>query len=559
MIRRLALAVPLSLALCATAHAAFPGGNGRIAFTREPAQGQPDTPAQIFAVNADQSAFGPITGAVDSEEPAWSPDGRRIAYDAPDPANMDRGRIFVANADGSAPHELAPLPDASDFQPSWSPDGSRVAFVRQTYSGSTITSQDVEIANADGSGSAAPVPGTGEDVVPAWSPDGSRFALAHYTGGTPIYVIQVIGADGSNPQTIDTPPSDRMDGDPAWSPDGQIVWFERSLPAPGCFSQSQIYAVAAGAPETAAPVSLDPSLSDYQPAPSPDGTRIAFVRCDDETNLIHHVYTMNTNGTGVAPATSGGTIDDYFPDWQPAVPQFATPPAISGKGVNNQTLTAAAGSTSGGGSVALQFLRCDAQGAACSPIPGASASRAHAAASSVNYKLGSVDIGHAIRVRQTATNGLGSNSIDSSPTTSIVPSPGRCSNRFAGTAKADRLRGSRGSDRLTGGRGRDRLSGLGGADCIAGGAGNDVLSGGKGNDTLSGGAGNDRITAGSGRNRVSGGSGNDRINVRNHKRDVVNCGKGKKDRVVADRTDRLRGCERIRRTRQRANTHTSVQ
>jgi hypothetical protein len=48
---------------------------------------------------------------------------------------------------------------------------------------------------------------------------------------------------------------------------------------------------------------------------------------------------------------------------------------------------------------------------------------------------------------------------------------------------------------------------------------------------------------------VSGGAGNDVINVRNHKRDVVNCGSGKKDRVVADRVDKLRGCERIRRKR----------
>jgi hypothetical protein len=45
---------------------------------------------------------------------------------------------------------------------------------------------------------------------------------------------------------------------------------------------------------------------------------------------------------------------------------------------------------------------------------------------------------------------------------------------------------------------------------------------------------------------VSGGSGNDTINVRNHKRDIVNCGRGK-DRVIADKIDKLRGCERVKR------------
>jgi Ca2+-binding RTX toxin-like protein len=69
-----------------------------------------------------------------------------------------------------------------------------------------------------------------------------------------------------------------------------------------------------------------------------------------------------------------------------------------------------------------------------------------------------------------------------------------------------------------------------------------------GSDCISGGAGNDTINAGGGRNTVSGGTGNDIIDVRNDKRDRVSCGKGR-DRIRADRTDKLRGCERIRRFR----------
>jgi hypothetical protein len=37
--------------------------------------------------------------------------------------------------------------------------------------------------------------------------------------------------------------------------------------------------------------------------------------------------------------------------------------------------------------------------------------------------------------------------------------------------------------------------------------------------------------------------------VRNHKRDVVNCGRGHRDRVTADRKDKLRGCEKVKRRR----------
>ena len=568
MVRRLALApLLLLLPLVPSAYAAYPGANGRIAFVREPAPGQPEAPDQVFGVSADGSGLQPIT-SVDSDDPAFSPNGRLIAYMAADAADPNQSRIWVANADGSQPHEIALASGVTydDGDPSWSPDGTRLVFIRQIYDSMMhITSSPLVIASADGSGPGTAIPGSDDDVSPAWSPDGGRIAVAHNTGGDPLYEIDVMNVDGSNRKTLDSPPTPgTQDNAPAWSPDGRTVWFDRGAEAVGCLSGSQIYAVPSDGSAGAALVSKDPSLSDYEAAPSPDGSKVAFVRCDDPTDGIHHIYTMNLDGTGAVPATSGTTVDDYTPDWQPSAPLFASGPSISGKSVNNQTLTATAGVASAGATV-LQFERCNSQGAACVAIAGAVAAGARSAASSATYKLTSADLGHTIRVRQTQTNQAGSTAVESPQTGSVVPSRGRCSNRFAGTSKADQLRGSSGSDRLSGGRGRDKLFGLGGSDCISGGTSNDTLSGGSGNDTvngdkgsdrlsggkgndkLSGGSGNDRISGGPGRNKVSGGSGNDTINVRNHKRDIVNCGSGRKDRVVADRGDRLRHCERVKR------------
>ena len=160
--------------------------------------------------------------------------------------------------------------------------------------------------------------------------------------------------------------------------------------------------------------------------------------------------------------------------------------------------------------------------------------------------------------------------------------PGACANRRAGGPGKDRLVGTAFGDRLLGGRGNDRLSGGGGKDCLGGGRGNDRVSGGtnndrvggdsgndrlggdsgndrlsggsgrdrlnggRGRDRMSGGSGNDRITAGGG-DRVSGGSGNDAISARNRRRDRIDCGSGRRDRVRADRRDRLRRCERVSR------------
>ncbi|MCB0865419.1 MAG: PQQ-dependent sugar dehydrogenase [Solirubrobacterales bacterium] len=104
------------------------------------------------------------------------------------------------------------------------------------------------------------------------------------------------------------------------------------------------------------------------------------------------------------------------------------------------------------------------------------------------------------------------------------------------------------AERLDGTAGRDTLKGGSGGQRIVGKGGNDRLKGGSGDDCLDGGGGDDRLTAGSGADKVKGGSGDDRINVADGERDEVTCGKGE-DRVRADRRDRLRGCERVRRSK----------
>jgi Tol biopolymer transport system component len=536
MTRRLALALPLlalALALAPAARGAFPGGNGKIVYTTEPES----TPSQLALVDPATLLSTPFVSDTNfrSYHSSWSPDGRRVLILRQDQTSGNYD-LWVANADGSGLREVTFGGIGGD--PAWAPDGHQVVFVGSD----ALYTLNVD----DPTDTPHKIPGTGFVAFgPAWSPDGALIAFEYDNGGN--HEIDVVAPDGSGLHAVATAPSGSFDEQPAWTPDGARIYFAQGANVVGCNSSPkfQIYSVGR---DGGAPVlfSHDPTVAEYGPAPSPDGRQIAFTRCDDPTDDLDHIYVANIDGSGAHAVTSGDHYDNE-PNWQPTAPQIASAPTISGNDVNNQTLTASAGASGGSTSTTLQFERCNAQGAACVPIPGASASRAHAAASTVSYKLTSADLGHAIRVHQVASNTLGSSSADSAPTKAVVPSSGHCSNRFAGTAKADRIKGSSGSDRIVGGRGRDRLFGLGGNDCISGGAGNDTISGGKGNDTLSGGAGNDKITAGPGRNKVSGGAGNDTINVRNHKRDIVNCGPGKKDRVIADKIDKLRGCERVKR------------
>jgi Ca2+-binding RTX toxin-like protein len=160
----------------------------------------------------------------------------------------------------------------------------------------------------------------------------------------------------------------------------------------------------------------------------------------------------------------------------------------------------------------------------------------------------------------------------------------------------DRLRGTPRDDVIFGARGNDRIVGRGGDDClrggdddffdatddelaprpdkdtIYGGPGRDFIEGGTAADRIYGGRGNDIIDAGFGRDRVFAGpgddfvveeypeykpgsadtvktgAGDDEIYSSDGNSDTIDCGPGR-DRIIADRDDELRGCERVRRTR----------
>ena len=121
----------------------------RIAFVRTfrypPRAGAlvPNNP-EIYVMNADGSGSRRLTHSAGYDaEPAWSPDGRKIAFRGTRNGNRD---IYVMNADGSGERNLTRHP-AQDSNPSWSPDGRRIAFVSDRDG-----RLEAHVMNADGSG-----------------------------------------------------------------------------------------------------------------------------------------------------------------------------------------------------------------------------------------------------------------------------------------------------------------------------------------------------------------------------------------------------------------------
>lgn len=170
---------------------------------------------EIWTMNADGSGKVRIVSGGTGKNnvaasPSWSPDGRLIAFSttfrpgigAGDDPN---GEIWTVAPDGSGLRKVA-----SGWRFAWSPDGKRLAF--EAGPAFPPAERGIYIAAPDGTGLTRLTKGGDTDYAPSWSPDGKRIV---YQAGSDVLRmprIMVMQADGTQPANI------AAGSEPIWLP-----------------------------------------------------------------------------------------------------------------------------------------------------------------------------------------------------------------------------------------------------------------------------------------------------------------------------------------------------
>lgn len=184
------------------------------------------------------------------------------------------GNLYLINADGSHLRQLTNDSLGQDAEAAWSPDGTRIAFTRYRHDLNLLGEAAIYIVNADGTGLVRLSAGGPYvwDADPSWSPDGTRITFATRRDDTQCQLVQVVL----------------------------------------CIPYQEIYVMEADGTRPVRLTSQQTLL--WQPAWSPDGTRIAIVGWDAVVS-DWTIMTLRPDGSGLTSIAGADSI--YAPAWSP--------------------------------------------------------------------------------------------------------------------------------------------------------------------------------------------------------------------------------------------------